>query len=156
MSFLSIVGLIALLFVGKFLWDTIISGKEEPAEVAKIIAKPVEKPVAIVEEKALGIQLSPDKSGLNKAKSLMRISKNMNCPVDEVKARYKKLIYDMGYEKFREPYAIIFYIDMALRQMSEQKILEADEFGLHPDDTPGALMEGWLKELQDDIRENQK
>lgn len=152
MGFLSIIGLIALLLLGKFLWDTILSGNEELVENTK----PVAKPVDIANKKTLGIQLNPDKSGLDKAKSLMRISKNMNCPVDEVKSRYKKLIYDMGYEKFREPYAIIFYIDMALRQIDEQKILEADEFGLHPDDTPGALMEGWLKELQDDIREKQK
>lgn len=73
-----------------------------------------------------------------KENSVIRMARNMNCSVDEVKAKYFEDFKDNGFEELG--------LDFIIQKLELEKYKEAEFFKIDPQNTGSALKIEWTKE----------
>ena len=150
MGILSIIGVIALLFVGKFIWDTFITGKtDKQHEVAK---KRNPEEVARMESNVnkgeyLNFDYSPKRNPTHREISLTLLAAKFECLPEKAKEHYQKGALEMIMSSGASNSQVISMISDAIEGIRQSKSQDAVQFSMDPDDTPAALTQEWLTEL---------
>ena len=159
MGILSIIGVFALLFIGKFLWDTFITGntdrehevnkKRNPEEMARMENN-------VKKGQYLNFDYSPKRNPQHRIMSLALLAAKFECLPEEAKDHYQNAMLQMIMKSGASNTQVISMVAEALQGVRESKGEEAAQFSMDPDDTPAALTQEWLTELLDIIKTKQQ
>jgi len=138
-SILSIIGIIALLFFGKFVYDTFLTNNterdwEEYKQSDPVGAARVEK------NNGLDISTKSKSRETDKQESLMRIADKLNCSTSEVKDNF--LIRFDQIELTEEK------IKSIVKSLGNEIYEESKMFNIDPEDTTAALKREWFSEFR--------
>lgn len=159
MGILSVIGVFALLLIGKFLWDTFITGKTDREHEVNKKRNPEE--MARMENNVkkgqyLNFDYSPKRNPQHRTMSLTLLAAKFECLPEEAKEHYQNGILQMVMKSGASNTQVISMVAEALQGVRESKGEEAAQLSMDPDDTPAALTQEWLTELLDIIKTKQQ
>jgi hypothetical protein len=135
--FLIIIGVIALFFFGKFIYDSYLT-KNNKRSWQEYKEKYPEDAARIDRNKGLNLSTKPKPNINDKMKSLSLIAEQLGCQANEVKENFlNDLELDNISVKELENMLIVF---------RSKKLDESKQLDMDIDDTPSALMETWTLE----------
>ncbi|MDO7847445.1 hypothetical protein Q5H92_13830 [Hymenobacter sp. M29] len=147
---LSFLGLVLLLFIGKFIWDTFITDNTERQYQIRKRANPEEAARlenTVKRGEYFNFNYAPKSNEDHKTISLALLASKFGCEAYQVKEQYTRGLIEMIKESGASNTQIIQILSENLNQIRQSKGIEAVQFGIDPDDTPAAFTEIWLKEL---------
>jgi len=156
---LSFLGIIFLLFIGKFVWDTFITGETErqhqihkrtDPEMAARIENTVKR------GEYFNFNYAPKSNADDRAMSLAVLADKYGCEVEHVKEQYCRGLVEMIMGSGASNTQIIQLLSETLDHLRQSKGTEAIQLGMDPDDTPAAFAELWLRELLEIIEAKQE
>ena len=156
---LSFLGIIFLLFIGKFIWDTFITGETERQH--QIHKRTDPETAARIENTVkrgeyFNFNYAPKSNADHRAMSLAILADKYGCEADQLKEQYGKGILKMIMESGASNTQIIQILSETLDHLRQSKGTEAIQLGMDPDDTPAAFAELWLRELLEIIEAKQQ
>lgn len=141
MGFLSVLGLIFLLMIGKFIWDTYF---QVPPGEGKNRTNPARDANAVNSQGARG----PDgKSEASRQHSLRLLARNLDCDPAQVKKVYLAGVYAILESSGVAEWERVEPLETLLAENRAGKQPQAVEVGMHPDDTVAGIAESWVLEL---------
>ena len=157
MEFFALIGVVAVFFFLKFIWDTEFSPKAGAAKRIEQKRHSAEFAKTFIEcSQPMYLQnVRVPTSISNKDMSLQLLASHFGCEILEAKERYLEGIFKMVKEMKASNTQTISVLNTALTDIKENKAAEAQQFTIHPDDTPAAWTEQWLAEFITLITEKQ-
>ena len=147
MSILSFIGLAALLFFGKFIWDTYVTGKtDRDAEVQKK-RNPEEAArieLTVKRGEYLNFDYSPRRSVENRKISIEILANLIGCEAQDLGRIYKATLTKEIMDFNLDP---IEFLRNKILELRPVKARDALKMNVDPDDTPAALMCEWASEM---------
>jgi antitoxin component YwqK of YwqJK toxin-antitoxin module len=139
---LQILGIIFLLIIGKFIYDTFLTNNT--AETKEWYKKNYpEENYRLDRNEGLDFNVKPKTNINDRQRSIYEIAKNMNTTPELVKNTYIEQLKS----KINSHDEKIYF----LKTIREKKIEEAKTKGIDPDDGVAALMEEWAKEYLNSV-----
>jgi|GEM_PF-4406737 len=136
-AFLTFIGIIALLFVAKFIYDSYLTNNTEKVFEEYQNNNP-EAAARIERNKGFDLSTKPKTRSKDKEDSLLRMARNMGCTPDEVKEGYIEDLKSQNLDQNK--------YSMMIQILKEKKYEESKLLNIDPDDTSSAYMEKWTKE----------
>ncbi|WP_210521946.1 hypothetical protein [Hymenobacter terricola] len=157
MGILSILGILFLVFIGKFIWDTYVTGETDRRfEVTK--RKNPEEAARLENNVRNGHYLNFDyrrkSSPENRELSQLLLAAQWGCPSAAAEAYYKHSLLD-GAGLRMPAQAIEQALMETFASIRGEKYTQARELNMDPDDTPAGLMQAWSREVVLRLREQE-
>ena len=159
MSILAIIGFIALLFLGKFIWDTFLTGntdkdyevnkRQNPEETARL-----ENNVARGEY--LNFNYKPARNPLHYQISLESLAEQWECSTKDAEKKYKESIIDAAKAIEEARGDVVAFLEEAVAIVRAGKHSQSIELAFDPEDVPAAFMHKWAKEVLDSYNDYYK
>lgn len=146
-TFLTFIGIIALLFVAKFIYDSYLTNNTEKSFEEYKNNNP-EAAARIERNKGFDLSTKPKTRSKDKEDSLLRMARNMGCAPDEVKEGYINDLKSQNLDQNK--------YSMMIKFLKEKKYEESKLLNIDPDDTSAAYMEKWTKEYINSLNNTQK
>ncbi|GAB3872921.1 hypothetical protein GCM10028824_23870 [Hymenobacter segetis] len=157
MSILSIIGLVAVVIFGKFIWDTYITGKTENDAKANEKRNPEEATrmeLNVKRGQHLNFDYSPKRNADNRKKSLNILVELIGCEASDIEKIYKATLAKEIIDIHANP---ISFLKTRIEDLRKLKTRDALSMNFDPDDTPAAFMCEWAVEmLESTIRQKEK
>jgi hypothetical protein len=147
MGFLSVLGLIFLLMIGKFIWDTYL---QQPSEQAPVPGRPSnagKSPNGSVKGNIPELRDSNSKREASRQHSLRLLARNLDCDPAQVKEAYLAGVHTILESSGVAEWEMVEPLETLLAENSAGKHAQSVEMGMHPDDTVAGIAESWILEL---------
>lgn len=136
-ALLSFIGIVAILIILKFIYDTFLSNKTE-TEWSKYKSENPENAARIERNKGLNINTRPKPNSIDKEVNLSIIADHFNCPKKDAKKMYfKNLLKEKTTAKTAK---------FLIKEFKTSKYDQATRSNIDPEDTKAAFFETWTKE----------
>ncbi|MEJ8758460.1 hypothetical protein WG947_15710 [Pontibacter sp. H259] len=135
---LAFIGLIALVILGKFIYDTYLTNNTDRDWENFKVSEP-EKAARIERNKILDFNTNPNLKDEAAKQSLLILAKRKGCTPDEAK---EKFLDDLSIQNLS-----LEQLNAQLSLIRKNKYNESILFNIDPDDTPSAFLENWTHEF---------
>ncbi|GAB2601435.1 hypothetical protein [Spirosoma areae] len=146
MEFLAVIGVIALFFFGKFIYDTYITDNTDK-NWEKYQKNNPESAAGIEGNRGLNFNTQSIKNQNKKIASYVFIANNLNCAPEHVEAIYTT---DLRKNISHSSQAL----EMA-KNWQDEKHKQSEQLNIDPDDTPAGLLETWTMSVFNDLKRSE-